>query len=100
MLAPTNTALNVMLETCLNFATCYSSKTKFIYFSRNHKDRHDIICFMNTPIEFKQSAQLWDTTDISNGSITSTVHKFYGKVNSVFYDFKNYVIIYLEFRFI
>ena len=29
------------------------------------------------------------TKDISNKSIASTVHKFYGKVNSVLYDFKN-----------
>ena len=47
---------------------------------------------MNTPIESKQSTQLLGvplTKDISNKSIASTVHKFYGKVNSVLYDFKN-----------
>ena len=55
-------------------------------------DRHDSIYYMNTPIEFKQSTQLLGmhlTNDISNKSIASTVHKFYGKVNSVLYDFNN-----------
>ena len=97
LLAPTSTALNVMLETCSNFAQCYdlqfnSSKTKCMYFSKTHTDRHDSIYFMNTPIEFKQSTQLLGvhlTKDISDKSIASTVHKFYGKVNSVLYDFKN-----------
>ena len=42
------------------------------------------------PIEFKQSTQLLGvhfTKDISNKIIT--VQKFYGKVNSFLYDFKN-----------
>ena len=63
-----------------------------MYFSKTHTDRHDSIYFMNTPIEFKQSTQLLGvhlTKDISDKSIASTVHKFYGKVNSVLYDFKN-----------
>ena len=39
LLAPTSTALNVMLETCSNFAQRYdiqlnSSKTKYMYFSK------------------------------------------------------------------
>ena len=61
-------------------------------FSKTHTDRHDYIYFMNTPIEFKQSTQLLGvhfTNHISNKSIASTVHKFYGKVTSVLYDFKN-----------
>ena len=99
LLAPTSTALNVTLETCSNFAQCYdlqfnSSKTKCMYFSKTHTDRHDSIYFINTSIEFKQRTQLLGvhlTKDISNKSIASTVtvHKFYGKVNSVLYDFKN-----------
>ena len=43
-------------------------------------------------MEFKQSTQLLSvhiTNDISDKSIASTVHTFYGKVNSVIYDFKN-----------
>ena len=63
-----------------------------MYFSKTHTDRHDSIYYMNTPIEFKQSTQLLGvhlTEDISDKSIASTVHKFYGKVNSVLYDFKN-----------
>ena len=63
-----------------------------MYFSKTHTDRHGSICFMNTPIEFKQSSQLLGvhlTSHISNKSIASTVHKFYLKVNSVLYDFKN-----------
>ena len=48
--------------------------------------------FINTPIELKQCTQLLGvhlTNDISNKSIASTVHKFYGKVKNVLYDFKN-----------
>ena len=86
-----------MLETCSNFAQCYdlqfnSSKTKSMHFSKTYTDRHDSIYFMNTPIEFNQSTQLLGvhlTNEISNKSIASTVHKFYGKVNSVLYDFEN-----------
>ena len=97
LLAPTSTALNVMLETCSNFAQCYdlqfnSSKTKCMHFSKTHTDRHDSIYFMNTPIEFNQSTQLLGvhlTNEISNNIIASTVHTFYGKVNSVLYDFEN-----------
>ena len=97
LLSPTSTALNVMLETCSNFAQCYdlqfnNSKTKCMYFSKTHTDTHNSIYFMNTPIEFKQSTQLLCvhlTNNISNKSIASTVHQFYGKVNSVLYYFKN-----------
>ena len=63
-----------------------------MYFSKTHTDIRDNIYFMNTPIEFQQCTQLLGvhlTNDISNKSIASTVHKFYGKVNSVLYDFKN-----------
>ena len=97
LLAPTSTALNVMLETCSNFAQCYdlqfnSSKTKCMYFSKTHIDRHDSIYFMNTSMEFKQSTQLLGVhlvNDIYNKSIASTVHKFYEKVDCILYDFKN-----------
>ena len=97
LLASTSTALNVMLETCPNFAQCYdlqfnSSKTKCMYFSKTHTDKYDSIYFMNTSIEVKQSTRLlgvYLTNAISNKSIASTVHRFYGKVNSVLYDFKN-----------
>ena len=90
-----------MLETCSNFAQCYdlqlnSSKTKCMYFSKTNTDRHDSIYFMNTPIEFKQSTQLLCVhliKDISNKSIANTVHKFYGKVNTVLYDFKMYPVM-------
>ena len=47
---------------------------------------------MNTPIKFKQNTQLLGvhlTKDISNKSVASTVHTFYGKVKSILYDFKN-----------
>ena len=47
---------------------------------------------MNTPIEFKQNTQLLGvhlTNDISDKSIARTVQKFYEKVNSVLYDYKN-----------
>ena len=66
------TALNVMLETCSNFAQCYDllfNSSKTIYLSKTHIDRHDSIYFMNTSIEFKQSTQILGvhlTNDIFN----------------------------------
>ena len=82
LLAPTSTALNVMLETCSNFASDFdfqfnSSKTKCMHFSKNNKDEHDNIYFMNTPIEFMKSTQLLGvhiSNDITNKNITSSVH--------------------------
>ena len=92
MLAPTSTALNATLETCSNFESHFdlqfnNSKTKCMYFSKNNKDEHDNIYFMNTPIEFMKSTQLLGV-HISN-DITISVHKYYARVNSVLYDFRN-----------
>ena len=97
LLAPTSTSLNSRLETCSTFATAFdlrfnSSKTKFMYFSKNNKDKHDNICFMNTSIDFIECTQLLGvhiSNDIANRNITSIIHKFYAKVNSVMYDFRN-----------
>ena len=52
-----------MLETCSIFASDFdlqinSSKSKCMYLSKNNKDEHDNIYFMNTPIEFMKSTQL------------------------------------------
>ena len=66
-------------------AQCYelqfnSSKTKCMYFTKTHIDRHYSIYFTNTTIEFKQSTQLLGvhfTNDISNKSIASTVIHLY-----------------------
>ena len=85
LLTPTSTALNVMLE----IAQCYdlqfnSSKNKCMFLDPQRK--HDIFYFMNTPIKLKQGNQLLIvhlTANISNKSSANTVHKFYGKVNSV-----------------
>ena len=92
-----------MLETCSNFANCYdlqfnSSKTKRMYFSKTHTDRHDSTYFMNTPIEFKQSTQLLGvrlTNDISNKSIASTVHNlsFMGKLTAFYMILKMYLVM-------
>ena len=100
----TNTALNVKLETCSNFVTCHdlqfnTSKTKCIHVSETHKDKHDRICVMNAPLEFKQSTQLLGvhiTTDSCNKTITNTVHQFYSKVNSVLYNLKNAMEFFLS----
>ena len=97
LLAPTSTALDAMLETCSNFASDFdlqfnNSKSKCMYFSKNNKDEHDNIYFMNTPIKFMKSTQLLGvhiSNDITNKNITSSVHKYYARVNSVLYDFRN-----------
>ena len=97
LLAPTSTALNAMLETCSNFESDFdlqfnSNKTMCMYFSKNNKDEHDNIYFMNTSIEFMKSTQLLGvhiSNNITNNNITSSVHKYYARVNSVLYDFRN-----------
>ena len=102
-----------MLETCSTFATAFdlqfnSSKTKCMYFLKSNKDKLDNICFMNTSIDFMECTQLLGvhiSNDIANRNIISIIHKFYTKVNSIMYDFRNIpchvkVIIYLLFRLI
>ena len=97
LLAPTSTALNSMLETCFTSATAFdlrfnSSKTKCMYFSKNNKDKHDNICFVNTSIDFMECTQLLGvhiSNDIANRNITSITHKFYAKVNSIMYNYRN-----------
>ena len=97
LLALTSTALNSMLETCSTFATAFDlrfncSKTKCMYFSKNNKDKHDDICFMATSIDFMECSQLLGvhiSNDITKRNITSIIHKFYAKVNSILYDFRN-----------
>ena len=84
-----------MLETCSNYTSAFdlqfsSSKTTYMYFSKN-KDEHNIY-FMNSPIELIKSTQLLGvhiSKDITNRNITSSVHKYYARVNSVLYDFRN-----------
>ena len=47
---------------------------------------------MNTSIDFKECTQLlgvYISNDIANRNITSIIYKFYAKVNSVMYDFRN-----------
>ena len=60
--------------------------------SSKNKDEYDNIYFMNTPIEFMKSTQLLGLhilNDITNRIITSSVHRYYARVNSVLYDFRN-----------
>ena len=47
---------------------------------------------MNTPIEFMKSTQLLGvhiSNNITNNNIPSSVHKYYARVNSVLYAFRN-----------
>ena len=97
LLAPTSTALNFMFETCFTFATAFglrfnSGKTKCMYFLKNYKEKHDNICFLNTSIDLIEFAQLLDVhilSDIAHRKITSIIHTFYSKINSIMYDFRN-----------
>ena len=55
---------------------------------------HDSIWFMNTLIDFLECIQLLGvlvhiSNDIANRNITSIIHKFYAKVNSIRYKFNN-----------
>ena len=63
-----------------------------MYFLKNDKDEPDNIYIMKTPIGFMKSTQLLCvhiSKDITNRNITSSVHKYYARVNSVLYDFRN-----------
>ena len=98
LLAPTNMALKAMLNTCTEFAASHNllfnaSKTKCMYFNGPRPQAHGRVEFMGTAIEFLDRAELLGVSilccDVKDRNINGSVQKFYCKVNSVLYDFKD-----------
>ena len=51
---------------------------------------------MNTSLDLMECTQLLGihiSNDIANRNITSIIHKFYAKVNSIMYDFRNVLVM-------
>ena len=105
LLASTNMALKAMLTTCTEFAASHNlsfnaSKTKCMYFNGLRSQTHGVVEFMGMAIAFGDCAKLLgvstccDVKDIVIVIVikinnSGSVQKFYCKVNSVLYDFKD-----------
>ena len=97
LLAPTNMALKAMLNTCTEFAALHNllfnaSKTKSMYFNGPRSQAHGVVEFMGTAIDCVDRAELLGVSvcrDVKDRNINGSVQKFYSKVNSVLYDFKD-----------
>ena len=69
-----------------------ASKTKCMYFNDAGLQLQNIIKFMGRPIEYVNSTDLLGvsvTSRIRERNVNSSVQKFYCRVNSVLYDFKD-----------
>ena len=90
-------ALNAMLDTCTRFADAHnllfkSSKTKCIFIDRSCSQLHGNVRFMRRSVEFVNSIALLGVPLYANVKVNHThrnVEKFYCKVNSVLFDFKD-----------
>ena len=97
LLAPTYMALKATLNTCTEFAASHNllfnaSKTKCMYFNDPRSQAHSAVEFMGTAIDFVDCAALLRVSiccDVKDRNINRSVQKFYCKVNSVLYDFKD-----------
>ena len=97
LLAPTGMALNAMLDTCTRFADAHdlsfnSSKTKCMFIDRSCLQLHSDVRFMGRSVEFVNSVDLLGVplyADLKVNHIHRNVQKFYCKVNSVLFDFKD-----------
>ena len=97
LLAPTSMALKAMLSTCTDFAASHNllfnaSKTKCMYFNDASSQLQNTTKFMGRPIEYVDCTDLLGvsvTSRIKERNVNSSVQKFYCRVNSVLYDFKD-----------
>ena len=97
LLAPTIMAMNAMLSTCTDFAASHNlllnaSKTNCMYFNDAGSQLQNTVKFMGRPIEYVDSTDLLGvsvTSRIRERYVNSSVQKFYCRVNSVLYDFKD-----------
>ena len=94
LLVPTSMALKAMLNTCTDFAASHNllfnaSKTKRMYFNDAGSQLQNTVKFMGRPIEYVDCTNVSVTSRIKEGNVNSSVQKFYCRVNSVLYDFKD-----------
>ena len=97
LLAPTGMALYAMLDTCFRFADAHnllfnSSKTKGMFIDRSCSQLHSNIRFIGRSVAFVNSVNLLGAplyADFKVNHINRNVQKFYCKVNSVLFDFKD-----------
>ena len=90
-------ALNAMLDTCTRFADAHnllikSSKTKCMFIFRSCSQLHGNVRFMGRSVELVNSIALLGVPLYANVKVNHThrnVQKFYCKVNSVLFDFKD-----------
>ena len=86
-----------MLDTCTRFADVHnplfnSSKTKCMFIDRSCSQLHSNVRFMGRSVEFVNSVHLLGVplyADLKVNQIHRNVQKFYCKVNSVIFDFKD-----------
>ena len=88
-----------MLNTCTNFAASHNllfnaSKTKCMYFNDAGSQLQNTVKFMGRPIEYVDNTDLLGVSvttcsRIRERNVNSSVQKFYCRVNSVLYDFKD-----------
>ena len=89
--------LKAMLNTSTEFAASHNLlfnefKTKYMYFKGPRLQAHDVIEFMGTAIDFVDRAELLGVSiwcDVKDRNINGSIQKFYCKLNSVLYDFKD-----------
>ena len=94
LLAPTSMALKAMLSTCTDFAASHNllfnaSKTKCMYFNDAGSQLQNTAKFMGRPIDCTDLLGVSVTSRIKERNVNSSVQKFYCRVNSVLYDFKD-----------
>ena len=86
-----------MLNACTDFAASHNllfiaSKTKCMYFNDAGSQLQNTIKFLDRPIKYVDSTDLlgvFVTSRIREKNVNSSVQKFYCRVNSVLYDFKD-----------
>ena len=97
LLALTGMALNAMRDTCTRFADAHnllfnSSKTKCMFIDRSCSQLHSNVQYIAMGVEFVNSIDLLGVplyADLKVTHIHRNVQKFYCKVNSVLFDFKD-----------
>ena len=99
LLAPTGMALIAMLDTCTRFDDAHnllfnSSKTKCKFIDRSCSQLHSNVRFMGRSVEFVNSVDLlgvllYADLKVNHIHTSRNVQKFYCKVNSVLFNFKD-----------
>ena len=88
-------ALKAMLNTSTDFAASHNllfnaSKTKCMCFINDAGSQlQNTVKFMGRPIEYVDSTDVSVTSRIRERNVNSSVQKFYCRVNSILYDFKD-----------